>query len=50
MPFGTPFDISEIDSMQPNFPDVFYYVRIIDVVGSINPLWGSQDSKGELHQ
>ena len=46
MPFGTPFDISEIDSTQPNFPDVFYYVRIIDVVGSINPLWGSQDSKG----
>lgn len=46
MPYGTPFDISEIDSTQPNFPDVFYYVRLIDVVGSINPLWGSQDSKG----
>jgi hypothetical protein len=48
MPYGTPFDISDIDSTQPNFPDVFYYVRVIDVVGSINSLWGSQDSKGNV--
>ena len=48
MPYGTPFDISELDSVNNRLPSVFYYLRIIDVVGSISPLWGSEDSKGNL--
>lgn len=48
MPFGTPFDISELDSQGQSLPDIFYYVKIIDVVGSIIPGIGSKDSKGNL--
>ena len=48
MPFGTPFDISEIDSNDNPLPPVFYYVRLIDVVGSISPVLGTVDSKGNL--
>lgn len=48
MPYGTPFDIESLDSIEPNLPAVFYYVRLVDVVGSINPLLGSVDSRGNL--
>lgn len=48
MPYGTPFDIESLDSLEPNLPSVFYYVRLVDVVGSINPLIGSFDSRGNI--
>jgi hypothetical protein len=47
MPYGTPFDIHDvIDSIHYNYS--FQYVRICDVIGSINPLFGTKDSKGNL--
>jgi len=46
MPYGTPFDISEING--PNLPSQFHYVRIIDVIGSTDTALGSKDSKGNI--
>ena len=46
MPYGTPFDIDEITDA--NLPKQFYFLRFIDVVGSINPVLGSKDSKGNI--
>lgn len=47
-PFGTPFDISELDSIYPNLPEEFYFVRITDVIGSINPDWATKDHLGNI--
>ena len=46
--FGTPFDL-EIVKDSPNL-DVqkIKFVRLIDVIGSINPIYGTKDSKGNL--
>lgn len=41
-PYGTLFDLEEIGLEQVN------YVRLIDVVGSVNDSFGSRDSKGRL--
>ncbi len=47
MPYGMPFDLSELrDSLY--YQTTFQYVRITDVVGSINPALGSKDSKGNM--
>lgn len=46
MPFGTPFDIDEI--VDSNLPTLFYFVKITDVVGSINSLYATRDSKGNI--
>ena len=47
MPYGVPFDLSELkDSSQ--YEPTFQYVRIVDVVGSIDSTLGSKDSKGNL--
>lgn len=46
--FGTPFDLSEL---APNpLVDINFirFIRIIDVVGSINPAFGSLDAQGNL--
>ena len=48
MPYGTPFDISELDSQGKMLPETFYYVKIIDVVGSIISGIGTEDSRGRL--
>ncbi len=47
--FGTPFDLSELAGVSPNV-DVnnISFVRIVDVVGAINPSFGSLDSLGNL--
>ena len=46
--FGTPFDLEELkDSSKVNI-DSINFVKIIDVVGSINPLFGSYDSEGNI--
>lgn len=48
MPYGTPFDISDLDTNQEFFPNEFYWIRLRDVVGSINPRYGTRDSKGRI--
>ncbi len=48
MPYGTPFDISDLDSVYENLPSAYYYVRIIDAIGSIDTMKGSFDSKGNI--
>lgn len=47
MPYGVPFDLNELkDSL--NYSNSIQYIRITDVVGSIDPQWGSKDSKNNL--
>ena len=46
--YGTPFDLAELkDSMAINI-DSINYIKIIDVVGSVNSLYGSRDGEGNL--
>ena len=47
--FGTPFDLEELKGVSP-FLDVnnVQRVRVVDVVGSINPAYGTRDSLGNL--
>jgi hypothetical protein len=47
--FGTPFDLAQVAGLSPSVDvDHINFVRILDVVGSINPLFGQQDSLGNL--
>jgi hypothetical protein len=47
--FGTPFDLSAVAGLNANVNvNDIHYVRIIDVIGSINPALGSRDSLGNL--
>ncbi|MEZ4721855.1 MAG: T9SS C-terminal target domain-containing protein [Flavobacteriales bacterium] len=46
--YGVPFDLSELPDTSALDKSHITHVRIIDVVGSINPLLGSQDSKGAI--
>ncbi|HEX3725390.1 MAG TPA: PEP-CTERM sorting domain-containing protein [Pirellulales bacterium] len=47
--FGTPFDLSQVAGLSPlvDVSDI-RFVRIVDVVGSIDPAYGTQDSLGNL--
>jgi hypothetical protein len=47
--FGTPFDLSQVAGLSANV-DVnnIHFVRIVDVVGSINPTLGTRDSLHNL--
>ncbi len=47
--FGTPFDLSQVAGLSPNV-DVSHiqFVRVIDVVGTIDPTLGSRDSLNNL--
>jgi hypothetical protein len=46
--YGTPFDLEELkDSSYININNI-QFIRLIDVVGSINPKYGTKDSKGVL--
>lgn len=46
--FGTPFDLEELkDSSKLDIQNI-KFVRLIDVVGSINPIYGTRDSKGNI--
>lgn len=47
-PYGTPFDISEIDDHVMLDKNHITHIRLVDVIGSINPLYGSRDSEGKL--
>lgn len=47
--FGTPFDLDQVAGLSPLVDvDHVNFVRILDVVGSINPVLGQQDSLGNL--
>lgn len=47
--FGTPFDLSDLAGVSPllNINDI-RYVRVTDVIGTINPLYASHDSLGNI--
>jgi hypothetical protein len=47
--FGTPFDLEELKSVSPLL-DVnnVQFVRVTDVIGTLDPLYGSRDSQGNL--
>lgn len=46
--FGTPFELDELID-EPNVDiNQIHYIRIIDVVGSIDPIYGSQDVNGNF--
>ena len=46
--YGTPFDLEELkDSFGLNLKAITH-VKIVDVVGSINPMFGSRDAKNNL--
>jgi hypothetical protein len=47
-PFGTPFDLEELKDSQSLDLDWIPFVRIIDVIGSLDSAWGSRDSKGRI--
>lgn len=45
--FGTPFDLAELAGASPSLDiDNINFVRIVDVVGSIDPAYGTFDSLG----
>jgi hypothetical protein len=46
MGYGTPFDLDELSDIQGLNIQRITHIRLIDVVGSINPDWGSTDSNG----
>jgi hypothetical protein len=46
--YGTPFDLEDLaDSAGINLDSVLY-VRVVDVIGSIDPAFGTEDSQGDL--
>jgi hypothetical protein len=45
-PFGTPFDLEELKTVVGLDVNKVGFVRIIDVVGSLNPKYASMDSRG----
>lgn len=45
---GTPFDLQELSGIQGLDIDHITHVRLVDVIGSISSLYGTQDSSGNL--
>ena len=45
--YGTPFDLAELVDSAVNVHHITH-IRIIDVVGSVDPLWGSTDQYGQM--
>lgn len=43
-PYGTPFDLQDLAMMSNIRINEIRYVRLIDVVGSIDTIWGKKDS------
>jgi hypothetical protein len=46
--YGTPFDLDELNPGIPIDLNAITHVRLVDVVGSIDPTYGSEDSNGNL--
>lgn len=47
-PYGTPFDISEINDNLLLDKQHITHIRIVDVIGSVNPTIASRDSEGKI--
>ncbi len=47
-PYGTPFDLKDLAMMSNIRIEEIHYVRIIDVIGSIDSTLGSKDSEGRM--
>ncbi|MCR6639457.1 MAG: DUF4465 domain-containing protein [Sporocytophaga sp.] len=45
--YGTPFDLEELKDVEGLNMNAVTHVRIVDVVGSINPLYASKDAEGK---
>jgi len=46
--FGTPFDLNDLAGTAGLDLNAITHIKIIDVVGSINPLFGSMDTDGNM--
>ena len=46
--YGTPFDLEELQGSVGLNMRAITHVKIVDVVGSVNPMFGSRDSKNNL--
>ena len=46
--YGTPFDLEELEGIEGLDINSISHVRLVDVVGSVDPQWGSMDSEGSL--
>lgn len=46
-PYGVPFDLDELKDSLGEFGQI-RYIRIVDVVGSLDPKYGSKDSRGKI--
>ena len=46
--YGTPFDLEDIIDSTGINPDSILFVRVVDVIGSINASYGSFDSQGAI--
>lgn len=46
--YGTPFDLDELDPGIPIDLNAITHVRLVDVVGSIDPLYGTTDFLGNI--
>ncbi|MGE3539582.1 MAG: hypothetical protein AB7N91_19400 [Candidatus Tectimicrobiota bacterium] len=47
--FGTPFDLSEVRGLSPLVDvDHIFYVRIVDVIGTIDPTYATRDAAGNI--
>lgn len=46
--YGTPFDLSDLDSINDLDLQQIHYIKIIDVVGNIDPNYASYDSQGRI--
>jgi len=47
-PFGTPFDLDELKNNPLIDVNNIKFIRITDVSGSVNPLFGSRDNNGRI--
>lgn len=45
--WGTPFDLKDLNKSEYLNTDSIKYIKIIDAVGSLNPMYGSKDGKGK---
>lgn len=48
MGYGTPFDLSELKGISGLDINRITHVKIVDVVGSIDPKYGTRDSRGHI--
>lgn len=46
--YGTPFDLSELQDSQGIDIQNINFVKVIDVIGAINPQFGTRDSRGVI--